>query len=455
MAGDTKPTRQEIERQLERILESKVFEEAMKLSPLLSYLVCSELDGKPVDERTLGIDMFAKPIDWDPMFQGAVRQSFANLRKQLAIYFRSEGKDDLVVIDFPKRGGYRPKYKYSLLNDAAQTVTRAASRLFQTSPDLNDCARVADELEACISKHPFYAPAYALLAEVLILGTLCDETHRFPAQESLPRAEWAVAQCHQLNDQLWRSHIAAGALHCCRFAWDKAAKSFEIALSLAPDDTRAHFWYAAFLLAVGRVQEAKECISWRMKTMPQDRFTKTLRPLFLYMMREHKDAYDALARQSPSYPAILIDPAYMTGDALLEYDNWLVGLLLACLCRELGYIRPAGRYAEQACKESRAGAFSGLVALMRCEQARLYPKLVEPAQDMLARLEDEREWTSSLSFGLAYMGQGRMEKAVERLAAACNDGHPLMVWLHLWPIFDSLRGHEAFERLIARMNLPA
>jgi hypothetical protein len=62
-----------------------------------------------------------------------------------------------------------------------------------------------------------------------------------------------------------------------------------------------------------------------MKTMPQDRFTKVIRPLFLYVMREYKDAYDDLTTQSPSYPAILQNPAYMTGDALLEYDNcWWV-----------------------------------------------------------------------------------------------------------------------------------
>jgi tetratricopeptide (TPR) repeat protein len=454
MAGDATPTRREIEQQLERILKSKAFEETSTLGRLLRHLVVCELDGIQAEEYEIGIKVFGKPADWIPMHETAVRQSLANLRKRLAVYFEDEGDDDLVLIDFPKRGGYRPRYKYSLLSDAARRVARATSRLHQTFPNVEACGTIADELEACIREHPSYAPAYALLAEVLILGTLCDETYRFPARESIPRAEWAVAQCTQLNDQLWQAHVTAGALHCCRFAWEKAAKSFETALGLAPDETLAHFWYAAFLLAVGRTQEAKEAVSWRMKTMPQDRFTNVIRPLFLYVMREHKDAYDTLATQSSSYPAILMNPAYMTGDTLLEYDNWLVGLLLACLCRELGHTRAAWRYAEESSKQSGAGAFSGLVALIRCEEARLYPERAEQAQALLERLADEREWTSPLSFALAHIGQDRIDEAVEKLAEACEEGHPLMVWLHLWPVLGPLRKAEAFRRLLGRLGLP-
>jgi hypothetical protein len=33
-------------------------------------------------------------------------------------------------------------------------------------------------------------------------------------------------------------------------------------------------------------------------------------------------------------------------------------------------------------------------------------------------------------------------------------GHPLMVWLHLWPVFDPLGEDTRFKALIKRMNLP-
>ena len=34
-------------------------------------------------------------------------------------------------------------------------------------------------------------------------------------------------------------------------------------------------------------------------------------------------------------------------------------------------------------------------------------------------------------------------------------GHPIMAWLHLWPVFDSLREDARFQDLIRRMDLPS
>lgn len=59
-----------------------------------------------------------------------------------------------------------------------------------------------------------------------------------------------------------------------------------------------------------------------------------------------------------------------------------------------------------------------------------------------------------VSMALAYMGAGRIDEAVAKLEEACKVGHPLMVWLHLWPVFDPLRGHRRFKTLIRRMKLP-
>lgn len=65
-----------------------------------------------------------------------------------------------------------------------------------------------------------------MLAEVLLLGALCDETYRFAARDAVLRAEAAIEECLELNDQLWAAHVTAGALHCCRFAWSKADRAF-------------------------------------------------------------------------------------------------------------------------------------------------------------------------------------------------------------------------------------
>lgn len=192
-----------------------------------------------------------------------------------------------------------------------------------------------------------------------------------------------------------------------------------------------------------------------MKKAPQDRFTKIIRPLFLYVMREYKQAYDELTMLSLSYPGILTDSRYTSGDAILECDNWLTEALLACLCLALNYTRPAWRYAEAAVKNSKAGAHNGLVVLARAEIGQRHASLQQNANSLLDDLEADAQWTGPLSFALAYMGIGKTEEAIMKLEEAMIDGHPLMIWLHQWPVFDSLRGKESFKRLLTRMNLPS
>jgi hypothetical protein len=75
---------------------------------------------------------------------------------------------------------------------------------------------------------------------------------------------------------LWGAHVVAGAIHCCRFAWDKADEAFNAVLRIAHDETRARFWYAAFPLTVGRTEEAKRCVSFREREMARARFQQCL-----------------------------------------------------------------------------------------------------------------------------------------------------------------------------------
>ena len=84
----------------------------------------------------------------------------------------------------------------------------------------------------------------------------------------------------------------------------------------------------------------------------------------------------------------------------------------------------------------------------------VYKDAREAALSFLARLETETRWQSPVSLALAYMAVERTEEAVAKLKEACEIGNPLMVWLHLWPVFDSLRDHKGFRTLIRRMKLP-
>ena len=76
----------------------------------------------------------------------------------------------------------------------------------------------------------------------------------------------------------------------------------------------------------------------------------------------------------------------------------------------------------------------------------------EEAQKSFARFV-ESGTSSDVDRALAYMGLGRIDEAVKELSLACDDGDPLMLWLHLWPIFDPLRNHKGFKALLKRIGL--
>ena len=456
-ADSNAPIREEKVKQLERILASRTFERYQKLRQLLERLVTDNLKGAVGDnyEHTLGVDVFGKRADWIPMDEAVVRQGMSNLRTRVKLYYRAEGHDDEVIISFPKRSGYAPRFSYNPVSNAEESVRRIADRLGHAFPDLMNCGGIVEELEGYIAKHPSYAPAYGVLAEAILACAACDETYAFAAPQAIVKAEEAVKTGLELHGELWGLHVAAGAIHCCRFAWDKADEAFSAALRLAPDETRAHFWYGAFLLAVGRTEEAKQCVSFREREMARARFTSYIRPLFLYVMREFKEAYDNLTLQSPFFADIASRFAYYCGDEIVPFDDWPVEILMACLCLALDQSRAAARYAEAGVLHSKVGALNGLVVLARAGMGTLHENARENAMSFLGRLENEARWQSPVSLALAYMGVGRMDEAIAKLEEACNDRHPLMVWLHLWPVFDPLRSHERFKALMRRMNLPA
>src|SRR5689334_5541363 len=53
-------------------------------------------------EYSVGIDALGKPATYDPRHDSTVRIQVGRLRQKLAEYYRTEGKDDLLIVDLPK-----------------------------------------------------------------------------------------------------------------------------------------------------------------------------------------------------------------------------------------------------------------------------------------------------------------------------------------------------------------
>jgi TolB-like protein/Tfp pilus assembly protein PilF len=101
-AGDVKA-------QLERILCSPGFTQAVRLSRFLRLVVEASQNGatESLKEYRIGVEVFDRGQHFDPRVDPIVRVEAARLRAKLAQYYASDGAQDAVLIGMPK-GSYAP-----------------------------------------------------------------------------------------------------------------------------------------------------------------------------------------------------------------------------------------------------------------------------------------------------------------------------------------------------------
>jgi hypothetical protein len=95
-----------------RVVSSDVICKSARLRELFLYLCHRVLDESAdhINELELGHQVFGKPQFYDTAADNTVRVHASMLRKRLAEYFQTQGRDEPVIIEVP-RGNYAPVFK--------------------------------------------------------------------------------------------------------------------------------------------------------------------------------------------------------------------------------------------------------------------------------------------------------------------------------------------------------
>jgi serine/threonine-protein kinase len=127
-------TSEGIREQLDRILQSPRFATAEKRGLLLRFLVESFLEGRSegLKEYEVGRAVFGRPASYDPRLDPIVRVQVSNLRSKLREYYASDGKDDPVLIEFPK--GYIPRFELRPVLDIVKSNEPGIPAIRSTRP---------------------------------------------------------------------------------------------------------------------------------------------------------------------------------------------------------------------------------------------------------------------------------------------------------------------------------
>ncbi len=143
VAGADQPDQiaeEQIRSELSRVLASHEFRSSKRCQDFLHYVVDHTLAGHAdmLKERTIGVEVFARPTSYDPSEDATVRVKAGEVRKRLGLYYSDQGAHDPVRIDLPS-GTYVPEFHW---NPAAAATpipavaveTAAAPALPATAP---------------------------------------------------------------------------------------------------------------------------------------------------------------------------------------------------------------------------------------------------------------------------------------------------------------------------------
>lgn len=94
--------------QVARVLKSSAFQQSQRRQRFLQFLADETIAGR--SERlkgyTIAVEVFERPVSFDPLVDPVVRIEAGRLRDKLREYYETEGKNDAIRIELPK-GGYQ------------------------------------------------------------------------------------------------------------------------------------------------------------------------------------------------------------------------------------------------------------------------------------------------------------------------------------------------------------
>jgi DNA-binding winged helix-turn-helix (wHTH) protein/Tfp pilus assembly protein PilF len=277
--------------------------------------------------------------------------------------------------------------------------------------------------ERALRLDPSYAPAHAGLADACAF----DLSRRGEAEE---HARKALA----LDPSLARPHATLGFLAMFRdWDWPRARRSLEKAVELDPDDVSAHQWLALWHALNGEAREASRRIERARQVDPVSLPALADRVELAYLAGQEERALEH-ARE-----ALELDPDFLN-----------VHLTLMKLHAR------AGRFDEWVASRRKVDALTGadLERRRRTDERFDQGGFRQVLEGDRYRLLSAR---GADPYALAEIGAwlGERDETVRRLEEAVEGRSFHVVYIGVDPLYTFLRDDVRFQRLVARVGLPA
>ncbi len=287
--------------------------------------------------------------------------------------------------------------------------------------------------QAAIAKDPGYAAAYAGLADAYELLSIGFSSK--PPVEYLAEAKTMALKALEMDDSLAEAHTSlAYARWLGDLDWTGAEKGFKRALELKSSYVMAHEWYAEYLAARGRNDEAVVEIKRAQQLDPLAVPVNRAVGWVLYFGRRYDQAIDELQK------ALAMDPDFLGARLVL----WWAYVAKGDDQRAITDIR----------KESERPGLRTVKKLMLAYALAAAGER-EEAEGLLWELEAKlaAEPRLALLSALVFTALDARDRAFEKLEQAFQQREPGLLFLKVAPWLDPLRSDPRYGALVERLGL--
>jgi serine/threonine-protein kinase len=280
-----------------------------------------------------------------------------------------------------------------------------------------------------IDKDPSFALAYAGLADSYSLLT---EYHELPATETYGEAKRAILKALEIDPELPEARVSLAYIRQF-YEWDfpAAEREYRRALESNPNYATGHQWYAEYLAAMGRHDEAITEIRQALAVDPLSLIVNAVEANILYMGGEYDRAIakaHEITAMDPNFPEVY-EYLKRSYDQKEQYRE-------AITARQMRR-RLLGRDTSET------------------------PALAEAATTTSAevywrkRLEQELEESRAEGFypyelAEIYAQAGDTARALEWLERACNEHDFMMQYVRVAPNLEPLRQEPRYREIVRR-----
>ncbi|MDQ3258964.1 MAG: protein kinase, partial [Acidobacteriota bacterium] len=296
-----------------------------------------------------------------------------------------------------------------------------------------DLQKAIEYFEQSIAVDPNYALSFAGIADSYsMLGNM----NVLSSLEAYPKAKAIAKKALEIDDGIAEAHTSlAWVLQTYEWDWSGAEREYKRAIELNPNYATAHQWYAEFLMAMGRHQDALDEIHRAKELDPLSLIINAVEGWVLYHARDYDrsiEQYRKTIELEPRFP-LLWDFLARIYEQKEDYEN-------AIAAHRKSIELEGGSAVEQdALKE----------AYTKFGVKGYWQKRLE----LLQKLEEVRA-TQFYCMVKIHALLGDKDKAFALLENSYQQREYSIINIKVSPDFDGLRSDPRFSDLMRRVGLP-